>query len=48
MLTDGWITGKLDTKKPRMPGSDGGGRSIRSSAEGMRALESRGTAKEAS
>jgi len=47
MLTDGWITAKLDKKKPRMPGSDGGGRSIRSTAEGMKALEGRSATKEA-
>lgn len=39
MLTDGWITGRLDRKRPMMPVALESGRSIRSTQEGLAAMD---------
>lgn len=39
MLTDGWVTGRLNPKRPMMPAAIEGGRSIRSTQEGLAAMD---------
>ena len=42
MLVDGWVKGKFDKRKPRSPSPIEGGRAIRSTTEGLKAMEKRG------
>lgn len=39
MLTDGWVTGRLNRKRPMMPAALEGGRSIRPTQEGLAAMD---------
>ena len=46
MLTDGWVTGRMNPKRPKMNIDPGGGRLIRSNEEGNAALAGRASARE--
>jgi len=40
MIDSGWVTARQDKKLPPMPGTDKGGRSLRSTEEGLKAIGS--------